>query len=234
MINPDKRRYPLLWVEAIIGAGKTTFCREVGTRLNLRVIEEPVKDNPYLEDFYRDEKRWAFSMQIFLLERRKLMQQLAAIEATGIGGYQGAILDRSISGDRVFAKLHMKKGNIHARDWMTYEESYDGACRTLLPPTKLIFLDVQPETAHERMKQRDRKAEAAVPLSYLKELRDGYQELLEEAETGLLPWAHAIKVERLIWDPVNDRPNWDRIAATIRDSCQRYSGSFGKEERRYG
>lgn len=234
MINPDKRRFPLLWVEAIIGAGKTTFCREVGQRLNLRVIEEPVKENPYLEDFYKDEKRWAFSMQMFLLERRKLMQQLAAIEATGIGGYQGAILDRSISGDRVFAKMHMRKGNIHPRDWNTYEESYDGACRTLLPPTKLIFLDVQPETAWERMKKRDRAAEAAVPLSYLEELREGYQELLEEAETGLLPWGHAVKVTKLIWDPVNDTPNWDRIAATIRDSCQRYSGSFSKEERRYG
>jgi deoxyadenosine/deoxycytidine kinase len=117
---------------------------------------------------------------------------------------------------------------------MTYEESYDGACRTLLPPTKLIFLDVQPETAYERMKQRDRKAEAAVPLSYLKDLRDGYQELLEEAETGLLPWAHAIKIERLIWDPVNDRPNWDRIAATIRDSCGQRPRNPVSEERRAG
>ena len=227
MINPGKRRYPLLWVEAIIGAGKTTFCKEVGSRLNLRTIEEPVDENPYLEDFYQDEKTWAFPMQIFLLERRKLMQQLAAIEATGVGGYRGAILDRSISGDRVFAKLHMRKGNIHPRDWHTYEESYDGACRTLLPPTKLIFLDVQPETAWERMKRRDRTAETAVPLTYLKELRDGYQELLEEAETGLLPWGHAVKITKLIWDPINDNPNWDRIAATIGDSCQQYAKYTG-------
>jgi hypothetical protein len=136
MINPERQTYPLLWVEAIIGAGKTTFCREVGSRLHLRVIEEPVKENPYLEDFYKDEKRWAFPMQMFLLERRKLMQQLAAIEATGIGGYKGAILDRSLSGDRVFAKMHMHKGNIHPRDWNTYEESYDGACRSLLNSVK--------------------------------------------------------------------------------------------------
>lgn len=218
MINPQKKRYPLLWVEAIIGAGKTTFCQEVGKRLNLRVIQEPVDDNPYLEDFYKDEQRWAFPMQMFLLERRKLMQQLAALEATGIGGYHGAILDRSISGDRVFAKMHMKKGNIHPRDWGTYEESYDGACRGLLPPTKLIFLDVQPETAYERMQARNRNAEAGVPLDYLRELREGYQELLYEAETGLMPWGHAVKVTKLVWDPINDMPNWDRVADTIHDS----------------
>ena len=214
--------YPLLWVEAIIGAGKTTFCREVGQRLNLRIIEEPVETNPYLELFYQDPKKWAFPMQIFLLHRRHLMQQLAAIEATGVGGYKGAILDRSLSGDRVFAELHVKMGNIEPLDWGNYEICYDGMCRTLLPPTKLIYLDVQPETAYERMKQRNRGAEAGVPLDYLKELRDGYEKMLHEAEIGLMPWGHAVKVSRLIWDPMNDMPNWDRVAETVRRS---YNGS---------
>lgn len=218
MINPSATRYPLLWVEAIIGAGKTTFCREVGKRLNMRVIEEPVKDNPILEKFYKDQKTWAFPLQMYYLEKRKLAQQLAAIEATGIGGFQGAMLDRSISGDRVFAKMHNKKGNISDECWQIYEDSYDAACRTLLPPTKLIFLDVQPETAYERMKMRGREAENTVPLEYLRDLREGYNELLYEAETGLMPWSHAVKITKLIWDPVNDTPNWDRVAASVYDS----------------
>lgn len=218
MINPERPRYPLLWVEAIIGAGKTTFCREVGKRLNLRIIEEPVDGNPYLARFYKEPQRWAFPMQIWLLHQRHKMQQLAAIEATGVGGYKGSILDRSLAGDRVFAKLHLQKGNIDPLDWRNYEDCYDGMCRTLLPPTKLIFLDVQPETAYERMKARNRDAEVGVPLEYLKDLRQGYNELLYEAENGLMPWGHAVKVTKLIWDPINDMPNWDRVAATIADS----------------
>jgi len=218
MINPDRPRYPLLWVEAIIGAGKTTFCREVGKRLNLRIVEEPADSNPYLEDFYKDPKTYAFPMQVYLLGKRKLMQQLAGVEATGIGGHKGAILDRSISGDRVFAKLHMKMGNIIPAFWQIYEDSYMDACTSLLPPTKLIFLDVQPETAYERMKARNRNAEVNVKIEYLRDLRAGYQELLHEAETGLMPWSHAVKVTRLIWDPISDMPNWDRVAATIADS----------------
>lgn len=39
-----KRFRPLIWVEGVIGAGKTTFAREVAKRLNLRLIEEPVGD----------------------------------------------------------------------------------------------------------------------------------------------------------------------------------------------
>lgn len=218
MINPAARRFPLLWVEAIIGAGKTTFCREISKRLNLRLVEEPADDNPYLKKFYDDPKKYAFPMQMHLLNKRKLMQQLAAVESTGIGGNKGSILDRSISGDRVFAKLHMQAGNIDPDFWQIYEDSYMDACTSLLPPTKLIFLDVQPETAYERMKTRNREAEVRVPLSYLRDLRAGYQELLHEAETGLLPWSHAVKVTRLIWDPINDMPDWDRVAATIRDS----------------
>ena len=212
----------VIWVEAIIGAGKTTFCREVGRRLNLRVIEEPVETNPYLERFYKNPEKWATMMQIFLLHKRFAMQQLAAWEATGIGGSKGSILDRSLSGDRVFAKLHMKTGNIDPLDWETYEMAYNYMARTLLPPTLLIFLDVQPQTAYDRMKKRNRGAEAGVPLDYLIGLRLGYQELLREAESGLMPWAHAVRVSRIVWDPDTITPGaWDAVSKTVEDMCRR-------------
>lgn len=217
----SKKYRPLIWVEGIIGAGKTTFSREVAKRLSLRMIEEPVDDNPYLALFYKDPKKYAFGMQVFLLHRRYLIQRLAADEATGLGGYGGAILDRSLSGDRVFAKLHMQEGNIERIDWETYEMAYDLMCRTLLPPTLMIFLDIQPETAFERMQRRNREAEVGVPLDYLKKLRDGYQELLSEAEHGLLPWAHAVRICRIPWDPDTlNASQWDAVAATVQAACR--------------
>jgi deoxyadenosine/deoxycytidine kinase len=212
---------PLIWVEGIIGAGKTTFAREVAKRLNLRLIEEPVETNPYLEVFYKDPKAWAFGMQVFLLHKRFAMQQLASYEATGVGGYEGAVLDRSLSGDRVFAKLHQDAGNITELDWNTYEMAYDVMCRTLLPPTLLVFLDVQPQTAFDRMRKRARGAESGVPIEYLTTLREGYQTLLVEAERGLLPWAHAIRTCRIPWDPETITSEaWDAVALTVRDACR--------------
>lgn len=211
---------PLLWIEGIIGCGKTTFSREVGKRLNFQVIEEPVDDNPYLEPFYKDPKTHATMMQIYLLHRRYALQKAAALVSLGVGQFDGAILDRSLSGDRVFAKLHREAGNISELDWQTYEMCYQVMCHTLLPPTRLIFLDVQPETAFERMKNRNREAESKVPLEYLQQLREGYKSLLGEAERGLMPWGHAVKVTTLIWDPVNDNPNWDAISSTVLDACR--------------
>jgi deoxyadenosine/deoxycytidine kinase len=216
-----QRYKPLIWVEGIIGAGKTTFSREVAQRLGLRLIEEPVTANPYLELFYQDPKRYAFGMQVRLLHHRYAIQQLASYEATGVGGHEGAILDRSLSGDRVFAKLHTKSGNIEEIDWQTYEIAYDVMCRTLLPPTLMVFIDVQPETAHERMRKRGRKAESEVPLKYLEDLREGYEELISEAESGMLPWAHAVRVCRIPWDPDTVTPaQWDNVAKTVRGACR--------------
>lgn len=212
---------PLIWVEGIIGAGKTTFSREVAKRLELRLIEEPVDSNPYLVKFYQDQKRWAFGMQMYLLHTRYAIQQLASFEATGQGGYGGAILDRSLSGDRVFAKLHKDEGNIEELDWETYEMAYNIMARTLLPPTLLVFLDIQPETAFARMQKRNRSAEAGVPIEYLQRLRKGYQELLIEAEHSLLPWSHAVRVCRIPWDPDTLSPDqWDAVAKTVRDECR--------------
>lgn len=218
----DARRFrPLIWVEGLIGCGKSTFSREVGKRLGLRVIEEPVETNPYLEKFYADPKKYAFGMQMFLLHQRYAMQQLASYEATGVGGAAGAILDRSLSGDRVFAKMHMDAGNVDPLDWETYEMAYNFMARNLLPPTLLVFLDVQPETAYDRMKKRNRLAESTVPVEYLRSLRTGYQELLHEAETGLLPWSHAVRVSRMVWEPDTITPKqWDAVAQTVKDMCR--------------
>jgi deoxyadenosine/deoxycytidine kinase len=218
---------PVIWVEGIVGSGKTTFSREIASRLKLRLIEEPVGngegsvENPYLEQFYQDPKKWAFGMQVFLLHQRFAMQQLASYEATGVGGYNGAVLDRSLSGDRVFAKLHVEAGNIEPLDFKTYETAYQIMCRSLLPPTLLVFLDVQPETAFERMQKRARKAEVGVPLEYLIKLRDGYQDLLNEAERGLLPWSHAVRVCRIPWDTETaTSKDWDAVSKTILGACR--------------
>jgi len=45
-----------------------------------------------------------------------------------------------------------------------------------------------------------------------------YKELLQEAEQGLMPWSHAVKVKEIIWDPISDSPNWERVAKTIKES----------------
>ena len=62
-------------IAGMIGAGKSTLAAALGQTLNLPVYYEPVGDNAYLADFYRDTKRYSFATQIYLLNRRFAQHQ---------------------------------------------------------------------------------------------------------------------------------------------------------------
>ncbi|MGH2628671.1 MAG: deoxynucleoside kinase, partial [Anaerolineales bacterium] len=53
-----------------IGAGKTSLAERIGPRLGWDTAFESVSDNPYLADFYRDMKSWAFHLQVYFLGHR--------------------------------------------------------------------------------------------------------------------------------------------------------------------
>src|SRR5712672_3002262 len=97
---PMTKRY--VAVAGTIGAGKTSLVRWLEKRYGLRPFFEPHEANPYLEDFYKDMKRWGFSSQLFFLAHKlELHQQLLASK-------QPAVIDRTIYEDaEIFAKnLH--------------------------------------------------------------------------------------------------------------------------------
>lgn len=66
--TPEPGQFPLfITISGILGAGKSTLAAALADKLNLPVFYEPVKDNVYLEDFYKDISKYAFPMQIYLL-----------------------------------------------------------------------------------------------------------------------------------------------------------------------
>ena len=196
---PRDKQSPLgnafIGIAGLIGAGKTTLATSLGEHLSLPVHFEPVIDNEYLDDFYRDTARYAFAMQIYLLNRR--FQQHQEIIWRGTGGVQ----DRTIYEDAIFAKTLLDMGLMEPRDYETYVSLFRHMSNFMCRPHMVIYLDVKPETSLERIQERERSCETTISLPYLQRLYANYEEFLGEI-SRLIPvlrvkWEEFIKVDQL-------------------------------------
>lgn len=198
-------------IAGMIGAGKTTLAEAMGQHLGLPVYYEPVEDNVYLEDFYRDTARYAFATQIYLLNRR--FQQHQEIIWRGGGGVQ----DRTIYEDAVFAKTLVRLGLMDQRDYDTYVSLFRHMSNFMCRPNVIIYLDVKPERSLERVRMRRRAVEAGLTLDYLRALYAEYESFVEDI-------SRSITVIRVDWDRFHDV---EEMAAAI--EREYFKGSFLRE-----
>ena len=171
----------LIIIEGNIGAGKSSLTKSLVNHLQALGMFEPVETNPYLEDFYKNPKRWALEMQFWLMAKHFAMHEEAITHINHTG--QAVIMDRSIYGDSVFANQNWMDGNIDDRGYKSYLQHRNLYFNRLLTPNITLFLDVKPEVCHDRIVNlRKRASEIQIPLSYLKGLDKCYRELLMELE----------------------------------------------------
>ena len=203
-------------IEGLIGAGKSTAARKLAGRLEFRAFHEPVEAD-YLDKFYQDPKGMAFEFQMRQVARRIWIHK-AAVAEPYLGEYKGSIIDRGIIGDRVFAKMHYQAGNISPEQWATYELLFDDAIHRIRPPALLLFFDVDPSVALERVKNRNRGAESTMDLTYLTDLRKGYLDLLSEVESREHSWSNGLSVKRIPWNA--DNQDIGPIAEMVKDELR--------------
>jgi len=169
----------LIIIEGNISAGKTTLVKKLGDLLEARTYIEPALDNPYLERFYKDPKKFALTMQVYLLQRRFL----SYIEALKLCLQKDEIvlLDRSIFSDYVFAVKNYRDGNISKRGFEYYLSLREKMLEHLPVPHATLYLDVPAQICHDRiLHMRCRECESGIPLEYLAGLEDAYKEMLQD------------------------------------------------------
>lgn len=173
-----ERRSPLqnafIGISGLIGVGKSTLAGRLAEHLDLDVYYEPVDDNVYLEDFYQDTPRHAFAMQVYLLNRR--FQQHQEIIWSG----RGAVQDRTIYEDSIFAKVLMDMGLMHPRDHDTYVSLFGNLANFMCRPSVIVYLDVAPETSLARIHSRGREFERVITLEYMERLHAEYLSFVDD------------------------------------------------------
>eukprot|EP00800_Vazella_pourtalesii_P006378 TRINITY_DN1818_c0_g1_i3.p1 TRINITY_DN1818_c0_g1~~TRINITY_DN1818_c0_g1_i3.p1 ORF type:complete len:254 (-),score=42.61 TRINITY_DN1818_c0_g1_i3:105-836(-) len=161
-------------ISGLIGAGKTTLATKLAEKMSLPCFYEPVIDNAYLSDFYKDPQRYSFPLQVYLLNRR--FQQHQQIIWQGQGGIQ----DRTIYEDSLFAKVLKDDGLMQDREYQTYRSLFSNMSNFMKKPNLIIHLDVQPEESKRRIETRNRDCESGITLDYLQRLYSAYESFIKD------------------------------------------------------
>jgi deoxyadenosine/deoxycytidine kinase len=157
-----------------IGVGKSTLVEMLCVRLGWEPFYEPVTENPYLEDFYKDMGAWSFHSQVFFLTHRLRSHYK-------LGQHPGSVVqDRSVYEDaEIFAYNLFLQGYINQRDYQTYRDLYETTSRLLPPPDLVVYLRASVPTLLNRIERRGRNYERTISADYLHGLNDLYEQWIE-------------------------------------------------------
>jgi deoxyadenosine/deoxycytidine kinase len=164
-----------------IGAGKTTLTELLAKNYGWDPLFETVDNNPYLEDFYSDMKRWSFNLQIYFLNSR--YRQIIDIQQGG----HNMIQDRTIYEDAyIFAENLHDMGLMTTRDYENYRSIFDNMTAYIKPPDLLVYLKASVPTLVNNIQRRGREYESGIRLDYLSKLNDKYQKWINGYKLGKL------------------------------------------------
>jgi len=153
-----------------IGVGKTTLTKLISEKFGWDCYFEKVINNPYLDDFYADMKRWSFNLQVFFLSKRFMDQRIIS-EST-----RPSVQDRSIYEDaEIFAYILHKQGNMSDRDYENYRDLFYTMMSYLRKPDLIVYLRASTWTLISRIRKRGREFEKNINVEYLHELNEAYE-----------------------------------------------------------
>ncbi|MGB2958533.1 MAG: deoxynucleoside kinase [Bacteroidota bacterium] len=162
-----------------IGSGKSSLTRLISDQMGWKPLYESVEDNPYLNDFYADMKRWSFALQVYFLSNRFRNHK------TITEGPDSVVLDRVIYEDaEIFARNLFEIGMMEERDYRNYVALYHVMTEFLHPPDVLIYLRASIDTLMRQISLRGRDFEQSIQPEYLQQLNRHYEQWISHYSLG--------------------------------------------------
>jgi len=143
-----------------IGSGKSSLTELLSKQLGWKAFYEVVEDNPYLEDFYYNMKKWSFHLQVFFLSKRFKHHQNIVNDPCSVV-------------------------QMEARDYYNYSELFKIMVDFLSPPSLIVYLQASIPTLKRRIALRGRDYEKKISEEYLGQLNRLYEKWI--ADFSLCP-----------------------------------------------
>lgn len=164
-----------------IGSGKTTLTKLLARHYGYRTLFESVDNNPYINSFYEDMRRWSFNIQIYFLHTR--VRQLLEMRKES----NNIIQDRTLYEDAyIFAPNLHAMGLMNTRDFENYLQTFELISSFIQPPDLLIYLRGEVPSLIRQIQHRGRDYESAIRLDYLTSLNQRYENWIEGYNKGKL------------------------------------------------
>ncbi len=190
-------------IEGVIGVGKSSFGSMLSKALDAELINEDVFNNPFLVDFYKNRRRYAFSCQLFfLLSRYQQQQQLQTRDlfATRI------VSDYLFAKDAIFASV-----NLSDRELALYNQLAPKLAKDVPLPDLVIYLQASTPVIQKRIQKRNYPFERSIDSDYIEALNKAYDYFFfEYTDSALL----VVKTDDI--DFVNTPEHFDDLVAQIR------------------
>ncbi len=162
-----------------IGSGKTTLTHMLVKHYGWTPRLESVQANPYLDDYYKDMKRWSLNLETFFLKER--FRDLLEIEKSR----EIIIQDRSIfEGVFIFTANNHDMGNMSDRDFDTYMGLFRSMMLVLRKPDLMVYLKASVPHLVENIHRRGRDYEQNMQLDYLRNLNQRYDDFIQNQYDG--------------------------------------------------
>ncbi|MBU1708058.1 deoxynucleoside kinase [bacterium] len=157
-----------LTIEGVIGVGKTSLAEILTNRLQGQIVLERPEENPFLEDFYVDPKRFAFQTQLFfLLSRYRQQQELPEPDFF----HPVLIADYLFAKDKIFAYINLSEAEL-----LLYERVMEILEPRIRKPDLVIYLQSSTERLMKNIRLRSRPYERSMSEEYIRTLNEAYNQ----------------------------------------------------------
>ncbi|MDH3646173.1 MAG: deoxynucleoside kinase [Gammaproteobacteria bacterium] len=153
-------------VEGPIGVGKTTLASRLADSFEAELVLEGPQDNPFLERFYRDPRRYALPTQLYFIFQRarqyQAMRQADMFEPV-------RVTDFLLEKDRLFAQI-----NLGDDELALYDLVYEKLAIDAPVPDLVVYLQAPADVLLKRIAMRGIAYEQGITREYMERVSEAY------------------------------------------------------------